>query len=155
MYFRLKADATEMSWMRHVASGFFRKKRTNNVASAFRRNRSDSEDAEHSHEPAHGANYSPALRCDSPGHQMSGFAMLFATLIGVFITPDGIVVGTDTAVSSRRGQSIREKYCVTGPRSVATLQGVYELTDTETQATVALYDHFRDFCAQIDRTQLP
>jgi hypothetical protein len=86
---------------------------------------------------------------------MSGFAMLLATLIGVFITPDGIVVGADTAVSSRRGQSIREKYCVTGPRSVATLQGVYELTDTETQATVALYDHFRDFCAQIDRTQLP
>ena len=25
-------------------------------------------------------------------------ALLFATLIGVFITPDGIVVGADTAV---------------------------------------------------------
>src|SRR5215207_10609472 len=86
---------------------------------------------------------------------MTGLALLFTTLIGVFITPDGIVVGTDTAISSRRGQSIRQKYCVTGERSVATLQGVYELTDTETQATVALYDHFRDFCAQIDRTQLP
>src|SRR6185295_14776193 len=48
-----------------------------------------------------------------------------------------------------------QKYCVTGPRSVATLQGVYELTDTETQATIALYDRFREFCAEIDRTQLP
>jgi len=82
-------------------------------------------------------------------------ALLFTTLIGVFITPDGIVVGSDTAVSSRAGQSMREKYCVTGPRAVSTLQGVYELRDTETKATVALYDHFREFCAKIDRTQLP
>ena len=86
---------------------------------------------------------------------MSGFALLFATLIGVFITPDGIVVGADSAVSSRRGQSTREKYCVTGPHGVSTLQGVYELTDTETNATVALYDEFREWCARIDRTQLP
>ena len=82
-------------------------------------------------------------------------ALLFATLIGVFITPDGIVVGADTAVSSRTGKSVREKYCVTGPRAVSTLQGVYELTDRETGATVALYDRFREFCAEIDRTQLP
>ena len=86
---------------------------------------------------------------------MSSFALLFATLIGVFITPDGIVVGADSAVSSRRGQSTREKYCVTGPHGVSTLQGVYELTDTETNATVALYDEFREWCARIDRTQLP
>jgi hypothetical protein len=86
---------------------------------------------------------------------VSGLPLLFATLIGVFITPDGIVVGSDTAVSSRSGQSTRQKYCVTGPRAVATLQGVYELTDTETKATVGLYDAFRDFCARIDRTQLP
>ena len=84
-----------------------------------------------------------------------GLSLLFATLIGVFITPDGIVVGADTAISSRYGQSSRTKYCVTGPRSVATLQGVYELTDTETRATLALYDRFREFCAEIDRTQLP
>ena len=70
---------------------------------------------------------------------VSSFALLFATLIGVFITPDGIVVGADSAVSSRRGQSTRQKYCVTGPRAVSTLQGVYELTDTETNAPVALY----------------
>ena len=38
---------------------------------------------------------------------------------------------------------------MTGPRTVATLQGVYELTDTETQATVALYDRFREFCAEV------
>lgn len=82
--------------------------------------------------------------------------LILATLIGVFITPDGIVVGADTAISSRRApQPARQKYCVTGPRAVATLQGVYELTDTETQATVALYDRFREFCAEIDRTQLP
>jgi hypothetical protein len=86
---------------------------------------------------------------------VSSFALLFATLIGVFITPDGIVVGADSAVSSRRGQSTREKYCVTGPHGVSTLQGVYELTDTETNATVALYDEFREWCARIDRTQLP
>jgi hypothetical protein len=84
-----------------------------------------------------------------------GIAALFATLIGVFITPDGIVVGADTALTSRAGPSVSQKYCVTGPRAVATLQGVYELTDTETKATVALYDHFRDFCERIDRTQLP
>jgi hypothetical protein len=86
---------------------------------------------------------------------MNGLALLVTTLIGVFITPDGVVVGSDTAVSSRAGQSIRQKYCVTGPRAVATLQGVYELTDAETKATVGLYDAFRDFCARIDRTQLP
>src|SRR6187549_3530038 len=88
-------------------------------------------------------------------NQVGSFALLFATLIGVFITPDGIVVGADSAVSSRRGQSTREKYCVTGPHGVSTLQGVYELTDTETNATVALYDEFREWCARIDRTQLP
>ena len=87
---------------------------------------------------------------------MSALPYLFATLIGVFITPDGIVVGADTAVSTRRGQeSTREKYCVTGPRAVATLQGVYELIDTETNATVALYDGFRELCAELDRTRLP
>ena len=83
-------------------------------------------------------------------------ALVFATLIGVFITPDGIVVGSDTAIMSRRGsQPPRQKYCVTTLRAVATMQGVYELTDTETKATIALHDHFRQFCAQIDRTQLP
>jgi hypothetical protein len=86
---------------------------------------------------------------------MGSLALLFATLIGVFITPDGVVVGADSAVSSRRGQTTRQKYCVTGPRAVSTLQGVYELTDTETNATVALYDEFREWCARIDRTQLP
>lgn len=87
---------------------------------------------------------------------MGAAALLLATLIGVFITPDGIVVGTDTAVSNRAGQeSTRQKHCVTGPRAVATLQGVYELTDVETKATVALYEHFRDFCARTDRSDLP
>ena len=83
-------------------------------------------------------------------------SFLLATLIGVFIAPDGIVVGSDTAMMSRRGpQPARQKFCVTGLRTVATMQGVYELTDTETKATIALHDHFREFCANIDRTQLP
>jgi hypothetical protein len=74
----------------------------------------------------------------------------------VFITPDGIVVGADTSVSNRGGQeSTRQKYCVMAPRVVATLQGVYELTDTETRATVALYDRFRELCTRTDRSGLP
>jgi hypothetical protein len=32
-----------------------------------------------------------------------GGALLIATLIGVFITPDGIVIGADTALSSIGG----------------------------------------------------
>lgn len=87
---------------------------------------------------------------------MSTLPFIFATLIGVFITPDGIVVGADTAVSTRSGQeSTREKYCVTGPRTVATLQGVYELIDTEAKTSVGLYEHFRRFCAEADRAPLP
>jgi hypothetical protein len=87
---------------------------------------------------------------------MTGAAFVFATLIGVFITPDGVVVGSDTAIMSRSGpQAPRQKFCITGLRAVATMQGVYELTDTETKTTIALHDLFRAFCAKIDRTQLP
>jgi len=76
-------------------------------------------------------------------------ALLFATLIGVFITPDGIVVGSDTALSDLSGQiASQQKYCVTGPRSVATLQGSYVLQDTETKATTELYARFRELCAE-------
>jgi hypothetical protein len=81
--------------------------------------------------------------------------ILLATLIGVFITADGIVVATDTSISNRTGQiSARQKYCVTGPRTVATLQGVYYLQDVETQDTAALYDHFQELCAGA-KTMLP
>ena len=77
-------------------------------------------------------------------------SLLFATLIGVFITPDGIVVGSDTALSDLTGQIASEqKYCVTGPRSVATLQGSYTLQDAETKASIELYKRFRDLCAEI------
>ncbi len=87
---------------------------------------------------------------------MSALPYLFATLIGVFITPDGVVVGADTAISNRSGQiATREKYCVTGPRTVSTLQGVYELIDTAAKTSVVLYEHFRQICAEIDRTRLP
>jgi hypothetical protein len=80
---------------------------------------------------------------------MSAAALLLATLIGVFITPDGIVVGSDTALSNVSGQvASQQKYCVTGPRSVATLQGSYVLQDTETKATTELYARFRELCAE-------
>jgi hypothetical protein len=79
-----------------------------------------------------------------------GGALLIATLIGVFITPDGIVIGADTALSSIGGYvANQQKYCITGPRSVATMQGQYLLEDTVTKATVELSDRFRDVCAQI------
>src|SRR4029434_6918629 len=80
---------------------------------------------------------------------MASAALLFATLIGVFITPDGIVVGSDTALSDRSGQvASQQKFCVTGPRLVATLQGSYVLQDTETKATTELYTRFRELCAE-------
>ena len=82
-----------------------------------------------------------------------GLALLLATLIGVFITPDGIIVGADTALSNRAGPlTNQQKYCVTGPRSVATLQGAYILRDLVTQATIELYERFRDLCSRIDGT---
>ena len=89
---------------------------------------------------------------------VGGVALLFATLIGVFITPDGIVVGSDTALSDRSGQvASQQKYCVTGPRSVATLQGSYVLQDTETKATTELYARFRELCAEFSgaTSQMP
>ena len=77
-------------------------------------------------------------------------ALLVATLIGVFITPDGIVIGADTALSNLGGQvASQEKYCVTGPRSVATMQGAYWLEDTVTKATAELHNRFRALCAEV------
>jgi hypothetical protein len=87
---------------------------------------------------------------------VAGGALLFATLIGVFITPDGIVVGTDSALSDPSGPvASQQKYCVTGPRSVATLQGAYELQDTLTKATTRLFDRFRELCDQIGGAPSP
>ena len=85
-----------------------------------------------------------------------GLVLLSATLIGVFITPDGIVVGADTALSSLSGYVARqEKYCITGPRSVATLQGSYWLRDAATEATVALNSRFRELCSQVGSSSTP
>jgi hypothetical protein len=79
-----------------------------------------------------------------------GIALLFATLIGVFITPDGIVIGADSALSTLKGRvANQQKYCVTGPRAVATLQGAYSLQDVVTKATIELYSRFRELCAEI------
>jgi hypothetical protein len=87
---------------------------------------------------------------------MGGAALLWATLIGVFITPDGIVVGSDTALSDLTGQIASEqKFCVTGPQSVATLQGSYTLQDAETKATVELYKRFRELCSEVGALTSP
>jgi hypothetical protein len=83
-------------------------------------------------------------------------ALLVATLIGVFITPDGIVIGADTALSNLGGQvASQQKYCITGPRSVATMQGAYWLEDTVTKATVELDNRFRDLCGQVGSSLSP
>ena len=83
-------------------------------------------------------------------------ALLVATLIGVFITPDGIVIGADTALSNLGGQvASQQKYCITGPRSVATMQGSYLLEDTVTKATVELHNRFRNLCGQVGSSLSP
>jgi hypothetical protein len=83
-------------------------------------------------------------------------SLLVATLIGVFITPDGIVIGADTALSTLGGQvASQQKYCVTGPRSVATMQGSYWLEDRVTKATVELHNRFRDLCAEVGKSLSP
>jgi hypothetical protein len=83
-------------------------------------------------------------------------ALLVATLIGVFITPDGIVIGADTALSNLGGQvASQQKYCVTGPRSVATMQGAYWLEDTVTKETAELHNRFRDLCMQVGSSLSP
>jgi hypothetical protein len=85
-----------------------------------------------------------------------GVALLFATLIGVFITPDGIVIGADSALSNLGGHvGSQEKYCVTGPRSVATMQGAYWLKDRVTEATVELHSRFRELCSQVGGSLSP
>lgn len=83
-------------------------------------------------------------------------ALLVATLIGVFITPDGIVIGADSALSNLGTQvASQQKFCITGPRSVATMQGAYWLEDTVTKATVELHNRFRDLCAEVGKTLSP
>jgi len=83
-------------------------------------------------------------------------ALLVATLIGVFITPDGIVIGADTALSNLGGQvASQQKYCITGPHSVATMQGAYWLEDSVTKATVELHNRFRDLCGQVGNSLSP
>ena len=82
--------------------------------------------------------------------------LLVATLIGVFITPDGIVIGADSALSNVGGQvASQQKYCVTGPRSVATMQGAYWLEDTVTKATAELHNRFREVCGQVGSATSP
>src|SRR5262245_20369125 len=52
--------------------------------------------------------------------------LLIKTLIGIFITPIGIIVGANTAMSHQgRFIGTTSKYCQTTSLSVATIQGTY------------------------------
>lgn len=82
--------------------------------------------------------------------------MLVATLIGFFITAEGILIGADTAVTNNEGfRLIRPKYCQTGPHTVATLQGQYYFDHPPSKSTAALYNLFRDVCGAIERSGKP
>lgn len=50
---------------------------------------------------------------------------MFGTLIGIFITSAGIVIGADTVLwgTSTPGPTRAEKTCQPSPRSVAALEG--------------------------------
>jgi hypothetical protein len=70
--------------------------------------------------------------------------VIIATLIGVFVTPDHIVVGADTAISNGDGtfQSAPRKYCQTGPVSVSAIQGTYAIGSNR----VTLFNHWGRIC---------
>jgi hypothetical protein len=74
----------------------------------------------------------------------------------VFITPNNIVIDADTALSNVSGHvASQQKFCVTGPRSVATMQGAYWLRDRVTEATVELHNRFRELCSQVGDSLSP
>lgn len=71
---------------------------------------------------------------------------MIATLIGLFVTPGGIVVGADTAVSSGDLFLWRvQKYCETGSARIATLQGQYFLAHST--GFVQPFELFKAQCA--------
>jgi len=68
------------------------------------------------------------------------------TLIGVFITATAVVVGTDTALvgPDEPPGRVVTKHCVTSPRSVATIQGQYELPANKHSFAISLINFFHD-----------
>jgi hypothetical protein len=73
---------------------------------------------------------------------------MHGTLIGVFVTTAGLLVGADTAVTggdAKTGQAF-DKTCWTSDRTVATIQGQYGFVDARSGAKAPLVSIFRDTC---------
>ncbi len=75
---------------------------------------------------------------------------MLGTLIGIFITSAGIVIGADTVLlgSGTAELTRADKTCRTSPRSVATLQGWYG-------EQLYLHKHFHDSCRKLARSSKP
>jgi hypothetical protein len=75
---------------------------------------------------------------------------MFGTLIGIFITSAGIVIGADTVLwgSSAPDPTRVDKTCMPSVRSVATLEGWYG-------ERLYLHQHFQDICQELARSVKP
>lgn len=75
---------------------------------------------------------------------------MFGTLIGIFLTSAGIVIGADSVLggSSTSGPTRAEKTCQTSPRTVAALEGWYG-------EQLYLYRRFHDICQELAGSSKP
>ena len=75
---------------------------------------------------------------------------MFGTLIGIFLTSTGILIGADTVLwgSSAPGPTRGEKTCTPSERSVAAFEGWYG-------EELYLYKHFHDKCHALARSTKP
>jgi hypothetical protein len=75
---------------------------------------------------------------------------MFGTLIGIFITSAGIVIGADSVHwgASAPGPTRVEKTCRPSPRSVAALEGWYG-------EQLYLHKQFREICQALGRSSTP
>ena len=75
---------------------------------------------------------------------------MMGSLIGIFITFAGIVIGADTVLwgSSAPGPTRGEKTCTPSERSVAAFEGWYG-------EELYLYKHFHDLCQALARSTKP
>ena len=72
---------------------------------------------------------------------------MVGSLIGIFITASAIVIGADSALLTPDGKRevTTNKICRTGPQSVASIQGVYEINDP-TGKRLSFLGSFQDLC---------
>jgi hypothetical protein len=72
---------------------------------------------------------------------------MFGTLIGIFLTSAGILIGADTVLwgSNAPGPTRGEKTCTPSERSVAAFEGWYG-------EELYLYKHFHDLCQTLARS---